>query len=128
LPTPVQKQVIPCIMQERDVFVAAPTGSGKTYAYLIPIIHMLKKPNHKMGVRALIVLPTRELANQVDNEVKKLITGKPFKVCLLAKTSMKVLENTDILKYDILITTPKKLIHLITTKKKYVINHRTFSS
>jgi superfamily II DNA/RNA helicase len=50
--------------QRREILACAPTGSGKTAAFLIPVLHHLKEPRNK-GFRALILAPTRELAQQV---------------------------------------------------------------
>lgn len=63
-PTPIQMQAMPIILKGRDLMACAPTGSGKTLAYLLPILHDLKT-HEKVGYRALIIAPTRELAQQV---------------------------------------------------------------
>lgn len=63
-PTPVQMQSIPIILGKRDLIACAPTGSGKTLAYLIPLLMQLKSHQSK-GFRAVIISPTRELAQQV---------------------------------------------------------------
>jgi ATP-dependent RNA helicase DDX52/ROK1 len=63
-PTPIQMQSIPIILGKRDLLACAPTGSGKTLAYLIPLI-MLLKTHRSKGFRAVIISPTRELAQQV---------------------------------------------------------------
>ncbi len=67
-PTPIQEACIPLIMEGRDVLASAQTGTGKTAAFAIPILHNLleKKKNKKEGIRALVITPTRELASQVD--------------------------------------------------------------
>jgi ATP-dependent RNA helicase DDX52/ROK1 len=62
--TPVQMQAIPIILRNRDLLACAPTGSGKTLAYLIPLLIQLKDHRPK-GFRAVIITPTRELAQQV---------------------------------------------------------------
>ena len=64
-PTPIQQAAIPAILAGRDVIGCAQTGTGKTAAYLLPVLHRLLQ-NAAPGPRALIVLPTRELAVQVD--------------------------------------------------------------
>jgi len=64
-PTPVQMQSIPIILAKRDLLACAPTGSGKTLAYLIPLLIQLKFHQSK-GFRAVIISPTRELAQQVS--------------------------------------------------------------
>jgi ATP-dependent RNA helicase RhlE len=64
-PTPIQAQAIPPIMQGRDVIGLAQTGTGKTAAFALPILHRLI--NGPVGrVRALIISPTRELAEQTS--------------------------------------------------------------
>ncbi len=70
-PTPIQRAAIPPLMQGRDVLATAVTGSGKTAAFLLPILHdLLEKPR---GVtRALIVAPTRELAAQIADHLRSL--------------------------------------------------------
>ncbi|HVO33299.1 MAG TPA: DEAD/DEAH box helicase, partial [Elusimicrobiota bacterium] len=70
-PTPVQREAIPPVLDGRDVLVAAQTGTGKTLAFMLPVLHrMLTKP--KPGVTALILLPTRELAAQVATVAKEV--------------------------------------------------------
>ena len=65
IPTPVQTACIPPALEGRDVLATAQTGTGKTLGFLIPIIEMMQKAEGK-GALALIVLPTRELAMQVE--------------------------------------------------------------
>lgn len=67
-PTPVQEACIPLIMEGRDVLASAQTGTGKTAAFAIPVLHNLleKKKQQQEGIRALVITPTRELASQVD--------------------------------------------------------------
>jgi superfamily II DNA/RNA helicase len=72
-PTPVQAAMIPVALTGRDIQASAETGSGKTAAYLLPILHrMLLKPEPLTATRALILLPTRELALQVDKHCRDL--------------------------------------------------------
>ena len=73
-PTPIQMQAIPLMLKKREILACAPTGSGKTAAFLVPIIHCLGAPQKK-GFRAVIVSPTRELANQTHRECVKLCEG-----------------------------------------------------
>ncbi len=74
-PSPIQDQVIPEILAGKDVVGLAETGTGKTAAFLIPLIELRKK---KVGSATLILTPTRELAIQVDNEFKKLSKNFTF--------------------------------------------------
>src|SRR6202451_3963724 len=70
-PTPIQVQAIPYALEGKDVLATAQTGTGKTLAFLIPIIEMLQRePSQK--VRVLVLLPTRELAIKVHEEYAKL--------------------------------------------------------
>ncbi|BAE75070.1 ATP-dependent RNA helicase SrmB [Sodalis glossinidius str. 'morsitans'] len=73
-PTAIQAEAIPAAMDGRDVLGSAPTGTGKTAAYLLPVLqHLLDFPRKKSGPpRVLIVTPTRELAMQVAEQAKQL--------------------------------------------------------
>src|SRR5512133_1253188 len=74
--TPIQAKAIPIVLAGRDVMGAAQTGTGKTAAFTLPLLHkMLPHENASMSparhpVRALVLAPTRELADQVANNVK----------------------------------------------------------
>jgi ATP-dependent RNA helicase RhlE len=69
--TPVQTQAIPPIMEGKDVLACAQTGTGKTAAFLLPVLNRLSKdPNE--GIDTLIIEPTRELAQQVDQQLEAL--------------------------------------------------------
>ncbi|MGM9760853.1 MAG: DEAD/DEAH box helicase [Parabacteroides sp.] len=69
--TPVQEQTIPLILEGRDVIACAQTGTGKTAAYLLPIINELSKKRHQPNaINAVIMAPTRELALQIDRELQ----------------------------------------------------------
>lgn len=84
---PVQKMVIPLIMRlnskdcliTRDICVSAPTGSGKTLAYAVPIVSLLCR-RQTIRLRALVILPSRELASQVFSVICHLITGTDLRV------------------------------------------------
>jgi len=76
-PTPIQADAIPPAMEGRDILAAAATGSGKTAAFLLPILHKLI--GTKRGTtRALIVTPTRELAAQIVQELNELAVHTPI--------------------------------------------------
>src|SRR5690606_27300385 len=64
-PTPIQSQAIPVALQGRDVLACAQTGTGKTAAFALPILHRLSQGTSGRGVRALVLSPTRELAGQI---------------------------------------------------------------
>ncbi len=70
--TPIQVQAMPSIMEGRDILACAQTGTGKTAAFLLPILNELTKNPNEEGVDTIIMEPTRELAVQVDNQLEAL--------------------------------------------------------
>ena len=81
-PTPVQAGAIPPALEGRDVLATAQTGTGKTLSFLIPIIEQLQKAETR-GAQALILLPTRELAMQVEKAFRVLRTSSSQTVALV---------------------------------------------
>lgn len=77
-PMPVQEQAIPALFSGRDVIARAQTGTGKTLAFLVPLVEKIdiKKPY----AQALVITPTRELAQQIATELKKIIADRGIKV------------------------------------------------
>jgi superfamily II DNA/RNA helicase len=69
--TPIQEQAIPTILNGKDLIGCAQTGTGKTAAFLIPLLEKLSKSDHEK-VKALIIVPTRELALQIDEQVQAI--------------------------------------------------------
>ena len=68
-PTPIQERAIPVILENRDVIACAQTGTGKTAAFLLPVINkIIKEPSET--VDTLIIVPTRELAIQIDEALQ----------------------------------------------------------
>ncbi|NLT04511.1 MAG: DEAD/DEAH box helicase [Bacteroidales bacterium] len=68
--TPVQEQAIPILLEGKDLIACAQTGTGKTAAYLLPILNNLIKSEHpEDAINAIIMVPTRELAQQIDQQV-----------------------------------------------------------
>lgn len=78
-PTPIQDQAIPALMQGKDVVGIANTGTGKTAAFLLPLLHKILQDGNQ-GV--LILAPTRELALQILEELKAFAAGLPIGCCL----------------------------------------------
>ncbi len=77
-PTPVQEGMIPVALKGRDVMAQARTGTGKTAAFLIPILEMLE--GHHAHPQAIVLVPTRELAVQVRDEAEKLAKGRNARI------------------------------------------------
>lgn len=107
IPTPIQMQAIPCLINGRDVLACAPTGSGKTIAFLIPMFHLLKAPNVEAGVRALIITPTMELAEQIEREAFFLMKGQRWKLVQHGQSTRNK---------DIFVTTPGRVFSMIQKK------------
>ena len=75
-PTPVQASAIPPALEGKDVLATAQTGTGKTLAFLIPIIERLALDDRSARVSALILVPTRELAMQVHEQYESCARAK----------------------------------------------------
>jgi len=70
-PTPIQEQAIPVILEGRDLLACAQTGTGKTAAFMLPILSLLSAEEHDAApVNTLVIVPTRELAMQIDQQVE----------------------------------------------------------
>ncbi len=72
-PTQVQKKAIPLILEGKDVVVSYKTGSGKTLSYLLPMINKLRSHSQIVGARGLILIPTRDLADQITKVLKSFL-------------------------------------------------------
>jgi superfamily II DNA/RNA helicase len=70
-PTPIQEQAIPIILDNKDLIACAQTGTGKTASYLLPLLQLISTTDKK-NTKALILAPTRELAQQIDQQVEGL--------------------------------------------------------
>ncbi len=70
-PTPIQQEAIPLVMQKNDLIACAQTGTGKTASYLLPVLHQIAQTDKKY-INTLILAPTRELAQQIDQQVEGL--------------------------------------------------------
>ncbi|MFW5757170.1 MAG: DEAD/DEAH box helicase [Bacteroidota bacterium] len=69
--TPVQDRAIPVILEGRDLIACAQTGTGKTAAFILPLIHKIRTENNS-GLSTLVIAPTRELAQQIDQQIQGL--------------------------------------------------------
>ncbi|KAG5896036.1 hypothetical protein JTB14_011031 [Gonioctena quinquepunctata] len=113
-PTPIQKQAVPLMLQGRQILACAPTGSGKTAAFLIPVISNLGRPQ-RQGFRALVLCPTRELAKQTQRECLRLSEERGLRVHVISKIKRALSQYgpNSSQKYDILVTTPNRLCFLL---------------
>ncbi|XP_028035956.1 probable ATP-dependent RNA helicase DDX52 [Bombyx mandarina] len=112
-PTPVQRQAMACMLEDRQIVACAPTGSGKTAAFIVPLLHTLG--THQGGPRALILCPTRELAHQIYREALRLSASTQLRVTVvknLKESKVKEREAT-FRKSDIVISTPNRLCYLL---------------
>ena len=114
MPTPIQKKAIPLALDGRDVVAMARTGSGKTAAYLLPLFQHLLTQTHKVGIKALILSPTRELSQQIWKFAKELGHFLPFKFALLTGGD-KIEKHFSLIHSapDFIIATPGRLLHLL---------------
>ena len=122
-PTPVQMQATPVLLAGRDAFIIAPTGSGKTLVFVLALItKLLSKGSNHLGIQAIVISPTRELAQQTKDEFRKFIPlnnrEKPMISSVLLNKA--VLNSWQMISPrrppEILISTPKRLVQAIETK------------
>lgn len=109
-PTPIQEEIIPAILNGRDVIAQSETGSGKTLSFAVPLIEKIVRRD---GLRALVVVPTRELAAQITDEFIKFSTGKHLGITAVyggvsLQGQMKKLPRT-----NIVVGTPGRLLDLL---------------
>ncbi len=119
-PTPIQAQAIPLVLQGRDLIGLAQTGTGKTAAFGLPIIEMLlkdaKRPDNRT-VRTLILAPTRELVNQIADNLKLFVRKTALRINVVVggasinKQQLQLERGT-----DILVATPGRLLDLISRR------------
>ena len=122
-PTPIQAQAIPVVLQGRDVMGAAQTGTGKTAGFSLPIIQLLMKHANASAsparhpVRALILTPTRELADQVAENVKAYSRHTPLRATVVFG-GVDMAPQTAILRngVEIVIATPGRLLDHVAQK------------
>ena len=113
-PSPIQSAAIPHVLAGRDLIGIAQTGTGKTAAFVLPILERLAKSAASRAPRALIVAPTRELAAQIDEHVRLL--GKSMRVrCATVFGGVGERPQINALRsgVDVLVATPGRLIDLM---------------
>ncbi|HMT29845.1 MAG TPA: DEAD/DEAH box helicase [Bacteroidia bacterium] len=116
-PTPIQQQAIPPILEGKDVFGCAQTGTGKTAAFALPILQLLHEQRlsrHDIKIKALVLAPTRELAIQISESFREYGTGLNLRHTVVyggvgQNPQTRALQNG----VDILIATPGRLLDLM---------------
>ncbi|WP_115045273.1 DEAD/DEAH box helicase [Xanthomonas arboricola] len=118
LPTPIQQQAIPPMLQGRDLIAMAQTGSGKTLAYALPLLQQrcLAPDVAPRVLGALVLVPTRELAAQVEDTLRQLAAHLPRRLRIVAATGGSSI-NPQLLALrggaDIVVATPGRLLDLV---------------
>ncbi|MDG6777145.1 DEAD/DEAH box helicase [Thiomicrorhabdus sp. zzn3] len=114
-PTPIQQEAIPAMLERNDVLAGAATGTGKTAAFVLPMLqYLLDEPRHARHPRVLLLAPTRELAFQIHKVIKQLGTFCNFKTAIITggfdkSNQSKTLQEA----FDILVATPGRLTYLM---------------
>jgi len=121
IPTPIQQEAIPVVLEGRDLLGCAQTGTGKTAAFAIPTLQMLSKAPaqrwERQQVRALVVTPTRELALQIYESFNTYGQYLKLKTCVVfGGVSQKPQEESLKRGVDILVATPGRLLDLMDQK------------
>ena len=111
--TPIQKEIIPAIVQGRDVLAQSETGSGKTLSFAIPIIEQLHRRD---GLRALVLVPTRELCMQIAGEFIQYSSGKHLGIVPVYGGVSINTQITNAKTANIIVATPGRLIDLLTRR------------
>ncbi|XP_048857162.1 ATP-dependent RNA helicase DDX51 [Brienomyrus brachyistius] len=145
---PVQAEVIPAILEgvsngllvgrggykPRDICVSAPTGSGKTLAFVVPVVQALLK-RVLCEVRVLVVLPTKELAQQVGKVFHSYVDGTNLKVVMLIGQKSLAAEQASLVEQsgsryrslaDIVVATPGRLVDHINMTSGFSLQHLRF--
>ena len=113
-PFPIQSLTIPDALQGNDVCGKAKTGSGKTLAFGIPMVQNLDQPSGDNNPRGLIMVPTRELATQVKEELDPLLNGKSLTaVAIYGGANIEEQIKAIKLGIDIIVATPGRMIDLL---------------
>lgn len=129
LPTPIQEAAIPAILSKKDVLGIAETGSGKTAAYVLPLLMNFNKGVNirNRHVAVLVLVPTRELAEQVKNVFNNFNQGLPQRVKILAvyggaSINPQMMAMQDV---NVLVATPGRLLELVENNSVHLSSIET---
>ena len=121
-PTPIQEKALPILMSGRDAIGIAQTGTGKTFAYLLPILRQLTFSEQR-NPRVLIVVPTRELVVQVVTEIEKLTKYMRVRVGgVYGGSNINTQKTLVFAGLDVLVATPGRVIDLSTVRSLQLNN------
>ena len=119
-PTPIQTQAIPTIMKDRDLIGRAQTGTGKTAAFVLPMLHrLIERPRddrQENGPRALILAPTRELAEQIHQTIRELGLKTRLKSVAIYGGVSIIKQMQNLGRADIIVACPGRLLDHIGRK------------
>lgn len=124
-PTQIQEMCLPHLLEGSDIFALAETGSGKTGAFAIPIIHQILEAQQNGEEKGLYIIlsPTRELAQQTDKVIKLIAENLDIKtVCVIGGESIEKQKEILELKPNIIVATPGRLLDVIKTTNLDVSN------
>jgi ATP-dependent RNA helicase RhlE len=115
IPTPIQSQTIPLLLQGRDILGVAQTGTGKTASFALPVLQLLGQPDGPRGARALVLAPTRELAIQIADGFKAYGANTNLRLAVIfggvsQRDQVKRLRRG----VDIIVATPGRLLDLMS--------------
>src|SRR5580704_18278368 len=117
VPTPVQALAIEPALAGHDVVATAQTGTGKTLAFVLPLLESLSRTPLEAGIRAIVLSPTRELAMQIEETFSKLATGSGFRAATIVGGVNEVHQLKAIRGgAQVLIATPGRLCDFLTRK------------
>ena len=112
MPTPIQRKAIPVIMEGFNIIAMARTGSGKTGAFVIPVVERLKTHSKIVGARSIILSPTREIAMQTAAYLKNIALNTDLTyVLIVGGNDFENQFERLVLNPDIIIATPGRLWH-----------------
>ncbi len=119
--TPIQQESLSQYNSYQEIILYAPTGTGKTLAFLLPLIQLLRTSKEKTGVRALILSPTRELATQIEKVFKSLKTEFSITACYGGHALQSETNNLSA-NPDVVVGTPGRLVDHIERQNLSVRN------
>lgn len=131
-PTVVQSNCIPIVLQGKDVLVRARTGSGKTFAFAIPILHKLltlktNENDSQPSIKVIILVPTKELCKQIETHITSLMyyCRDNITICSLSDDNINVQTYHLNSKPDIVVSTPARLVNALQSRAVNLSNVNT---